>query len=84
MSGFSSHGVGATVSATANVASAVSAAASKTVLIENSVILRAPSNRSEKVRRPTDLLNKSRTPLLRQYDESLGWNLGWLPRLKTL
>jgi hypothetical protein len=50
------------------VVSAVSAAAIKTVLVENLVILRAPGNRSEK---NGPVLNKSRTPLSRQYDRSI-------------
>src|ERR1700737_1778679 len=70
MSGVSTQGVGAALCANADVVSAVSAAAIKRVLVENLVITHAPSNRSEKVWRPANFLNKSRTPLSRQYDES--------------
>src|SRR5665647_598099 len=71
MSGFSSHGVGAGLCAKAEFVSAVSAAASKRVLVENPVILQSPSNRSEKIRRPVNVLNKSRTSLSRQYEEPI-------------
>src|SRR5664280_2533717 len=71
MSGDNSQGAGLASCAKAAVVSAVSAAATKTVLVENLVILHAPSSQSEK----TDpaiavdsLLNKSRTPSSRQYD----------------
>jgi len=38
-------------------------------LVEDIVIMHAPSNRSEIIGRP--VLNKSRTPLPRQYDETV-------------
>jgi hypothetical protein len=48
MSGFSSHGDGAGLCANADVVSAPSAAAIKRVLVEDLVIVHAPSNRFEK------------------------------------
>jgi len=44
MSGDSTHGVGAALCALADVASAVSAIAAKSVLVENLVIVHSPSN----------------------------------------
>src|SRR5665647_3252885 len=70
MSGFSSQGVGLAASANADVVSAISAAAVKRVLVENLVILLAPSNRSEKVGPAMAVrrfLNKSRTSIARQH-----------------
>jgi hypothetical protein len=67
MSGVSTQGAGAAACANAEVVSAASAAAAKTVLVENLVIILAPSNLSEFLHRAA--LNKSRTPLPRQYDE---------------
>jgi hypothetical protein len=66
MSGFSSQGVGAGLCANADVESAVSAAAIKNVLVENPVIIAAPGNPCKYA----NILNKSRTPLPRQYDET--------------
>src|ERR1700692_3493205 len=51
MSGDSTQGVGLAACANADVVSAVSAAAIKRVLVENRVILHAPGNRPEKLRR---------------------------------
>jgi hypothetical protein len=66
MSGDSTQGVGAGVSATADVVSAANAAAIKMVLVENSVIMRAPRRRSEKVDLACRVfLNKSRTTSIR-------------------
>src|SRR6266481_163911 len=70
MSGVRTHGVGAAACANADVVSAVSAAATKRVLVENLVIMHSPSNRSKKLA-PAHFLNKSRTPLSRQYDYSI-------------
>src|ERR1700742_3693103 len=77
MSGVSTQGVGAGVSADADRISAelvrtdvVSATAVKSVFVENRVIRRAPSKRSKKVT-ALGALNKSRTPLPRQYDGRL-------------
>ena len=50
MSGLSTQGVGAGVSANADVVSAASAAATKKVLVENLVIIRTPGNRPSKPR----------------------------------
>jgi hypothetical protein len=69
MSGFSSQGVGAGLCANADVESAVSAAAIKNVLVENPVIIAAPGNLPNNLA-SANILNKSRTPLPRQYDET--------------
>src|SRR6267378_303967 len=72
MSGFNSQGVGAAACANAGVVSAAgaaattSAAAIKSVLVENLVILHSPSYRSEG---GISFLNKPRTPFSRQYGE---------------
>src|ERR1700752_833738 len=70
MSGFSSHGVGAALCAKAEVESAASAAASKRLLVENRVILSSPGIGPKKFGVPPIILNKSRTSLLRQYDDT--------------
>jgi len=66
MSGVSTQGVGAGACANAGVASAPTAAAIKRVFVENLVIVHSP-------RQPiVDLiLNKSRTPSPRQYDQTV-------------
>src|SRR5438105_10505202 len=68
MSGVSTQGVGARVCAKADVVSAPSAAAIKRVFVENLVIVHSP--RQPIIVEP--ILNKSRTPLSRQYDETVG------------
>jgi hypothetical protein len=66
MSGVSTQGVGTGAWANAGVVSAPSAAAIKRVFVENLVIVHSP-------RQPIvdPVLNKSRTPLPRQYDETV-------------
>src|SRR6266576_2448309 len=73
MSGVSNQGVGAALCANTDGVSAVSAAAIKRALVESLVILHAPSNHQKKFgnSQPASLLNKSRTPLSRQYGASI-------------
>src|SRR6516225_10381643 len=65
MSGFSSHGVGG--SANADVVRAAIAAAITRVLVENRVILHAPTTGPQNLRGPS-FLNKSRTVSMRQHE----------------
>jgi hypothetical protein len=71
MSGFSSQGVGAGLCAKADVESAVSAAAIKSVLVENPVIIAAPGKLPNNLA-SANFLNKSRTLRPRQYDGPIG------------
>src|SRR6266540_4961110 len=64
MSDFSSQGVGAAACANADVASPVSATAIKKVLVEDLVIVILPA---AKLASAPSVLNKSRTPLFRQW-----------------
>src|SRR5260370_31455473 len=70
MSGASTQGVGAAVSANADVVSAISAAAIKKVLVENLVTTRPPATglQSWSV---CLCLNKPRTPFARQHDRPI-------------
>jgi hypothetical protein len=71
MSGDSTHGVGLVPCALAAVASAVSAIAAKTVFVENPVIVHSPATDLDDVADgASQLLNKPRTPLRRQYNAS--------------
>jgi hypothetical protein len=69
MSGVSTQGVGAGAWANADVVSAPSAAAIKRVFVENLVIVHSPR---QPIRIVDSILNKSRTPMPRQYHETVG------------
>src|SRR5580700_3330258 len=77
MSGFSSQGVGAAACARAGVASALSAAATRNVFVENLVIVILPSIILAKfillgpACPSAGFLNKSRTPFSRQYSRPI-------------
>src|ERR1700691_5147303 len=76
MSVFSSQGSGLAACANADVVNAPSAAAVTRILIENRVILLAPSKWSEKTSASPPILNKSRTSSSRQYDDAMRRGVG--------